>query len=144
MDDALLFGTDNEAEMYQITNILNIFTSASGQMINLQKSGLVCGKGVHNDVKNKLASILKAPLWESPGSYIGIPAEWGRAKSQSLNWDMEKITTRLEGWKGNLLNQAWKGFLIKAIIQSIPSYVMSILRLPKKICKKVSSTVAQF
>lgn len=102
----------------------------------------VCGKNLDNTLKNRLASILNVPLWDSSGNYLGISTKWGRAKSQSLKCLMEKISTRLSGWKGKLLTQAGKGILIKAIIQAIPSYVMSILRLSKKFCKKISSSVA--
>lgn len=113
-------------------------------MINLQKSGLVCGKGLDSGLKIRLASILNVPFWDSPDTYLGVPVEWGRSKSHSLKWIMEKVTSRLVGWKGNLLTQAWKGVLIKAIIQDISTYVMSILRLPKDFRKKISSAVTNF
>lgn len=38
----------------------------------------------------------------------------------------------MDGWKERLLNQAGKKILIKAIIQAIPTYAMSILRFPKR------------
>lgn len=99
-DDALLFGVSNAAEMYQIVNILNTFTAASGQKINLSKSGLICAAGASNVTKNLLASIIQVPIWESPGNYLGIPAQWGRAKNQSLQFLKERIFEKLDSWKG--------------------------------------------
>lgn len=50
----------------------------------------------------------------------------------------------MEGWKESLLNQAGKEVMIKAVIQSIPSYIMSILNLPKTFCNNLTSCVAKF
>lgn len=50
----------------------------------------------------------------------------------------------MEGWKGSLLNQAGKEILIKVVIQAIPTYIMSILSLPKTFCKSLLAAVARF
>lgn len=51
---------------------------------------------------------------------------------------------RMEGWKGNLLNPMGKEILIKAIIQAIPSYIMSIVKLPKTFCDKLTTAAIRF
>ena len=50
----------------------------------------------------------------------------------------------LEGWKEKLLNQAGKEVLIKAVVQAIPSYVMSIVKFPKGFCKRLCSMGQDF
>lgn len=50
----------------------------------------------------------------------------------------------MEGWKGNLLNPAGKEVLIKTIIQAIPTYIMSIGKLPKTFCDKLTATAIRF
>lgn len=50
---------------------------------------------------------------------------------QALSWIKERVLAKLEGWKGNLHNQVGKEVLIKVVVQTIPSYVMYIVRLPK-------------
>lgn len=52
--------------------------------------------------------------------------------------------SKLEGWKEQFLSQAGKEFLIKSVIQAIPSYVVAIVRLPKNICQSLCSAVANF
>lgn len=98
-----------------------MFTSASGQKINLSKSGIICGCKISQHVKDRVSSISNIPIWSNPGQYLGIPAEWGGLKIQSLNWLKDKVSSKLEGWKGNLLNQAGKEVLIKSVIQAIPT-----------------------
>lgn len=50
----------------------------------------------------------------------------------------------MQGWKGNLLNQEGKETLIKVVIQAIPTYVMSVVQLPKTLCASLSAAVARF
>lgn len=56
----------------------------------------------------------------------------------------ERILSKVEGWKENLLNQAGKEVLIKAVIQAVPSYAMSIVRFPKSFCRSLCSQIARF
>ncbi|KAL4286440.1 hypothetical protein AHAS_Ahas19G0086400 [Arachis hypogaea] len=57
---------------------------------------------------------------------------------------MEKMKEKIEGWKESILNQAGKEVLIKAVIQAIPTYAMSILRFPKSFCNNLNAKVAKF
>ena len=43
-----------------------------------------------------------------------------------------------------MLSIGGKEILIKAVIQSIPVYAMSVFLLPKNICKKITDIIAQF
>lgn len=88
--------------------------------------------------------ILHIPIWDKPGKYLGIPAEWGNSKAQALQLIKERVCSKLEGWKEQYLSQAGKEVLIKSIIQAISTYVMAIVKLPKKICQSLCSAVAKF
>lgn len=83
--------------------------------------------------------------WDNPRKYLGLPADWGHSKMSALARIKERVMHKLEGWKENLLNQAGKEVLIKAINQSMPSYTMSMVRLPKTFCNNsLCSMVARF
>lgn len=51
---------------------------------------------------------------------------------------------KLEGWKECLPNQAGKEVLIKAVLQAIPTFAMSMVKFPKNFCANICSSVAQF
>ena len=53
---------------------------------------------------------------------------------------MEKI----QGWKIKLLSKAGKEVLIKAVIQSMPTYAMSVFDLTKMLCDEISSMIGRF
>lgn len=123
--------------------VLNTFTNASGQKINLNKSGITCGLKLWDDIKGNISDLAHIPIWDTPGKYLGVPAEWGTSKTRGLTWLKEKIMAKMVG-KGKLLNQVRKETLIKAIIQEIPTYVMSIVQPPKTFCSSISAPVARF
>lgn len=95
-------------------------------------------------MQDNIASITRFPLWTDHGKYLEVPAQWGGSKVQGLNWLKEKVITKMEGWKENLLNQAGKEVMIKAVIQAIANYIMSLLYLPKSFCNFLTSAVAKF
>lgn len=76
-NDALLFNTATQAELYTIMNILNDFSNASGQRINLLKSGVVFSIDILGEEKCSLAAMLGILVWENAGAYLGVPADWG-------------------------------------------------------------------
>lgn len=130
-DDSLLFAKAKDEEMFQFVWILNDYARALGQKINLGKSGLIGGKYLSFPTKCRLARILSIQVWDHPGKYLGLPGDWSRNKSGDLAWIKEKVCSKVQGWKESILNQAGKEVLIKAVIQAIPTYAMSLFRFPK-------------
>lgn len=53
----------------------------------------------------------------------------------------EWIWARMQGWKEKLLSQAGKEVMIKAVIQSIPTYSMSVFKLPVSLCKEIETMI---
>lgn len=143
-DDLILFGKTDPKQVCELLAILNIFSKATGQRINCLKSGLIFGKKVPHHTRSQTSQILGIQAWNNPGKYLGLPAQWGRSRHVALSWIKDAIFNKMEGWKGKLLNQAGKETLIKAVIQAMPTYAMSILRFPKKFCDNICSRVAKF
>lgn len=142
--DDVLFATTKEEEAYQLISMLNLYSMASGQRINTTKSGIMFGKWVPGDVKGRIAGMMGFVQWENQGKYLGLLADWVRAKSRALGWIREKILSKMEGWKESLLNQAGKEILIKVVLQAIPSYAMAVIRFLLNFCNKICLDIANF
>lgn len=56
----------------------------------------------------------------------------------------DRLRTVLQSWKGKLISIAGEEVLIKAVAQSIPTYIMSYFRLAVNICKEIQNLIAQF
>jgi hypothetical protein len=76
--------------------------------------------------------------------YLGLPALIGRSRSNSFAAVKGKIWDRMNGWKEKFLSQAGKEILLKAVVQAIPIYTMSVFLLPKVFCKELNAMMARF
>ena len=77
-------------------------------------------------------------------TYLGLPSMVGLDRSDSFSYLVERVVNRLKGWKEKLLSLGGKEILLKAIIQSIPVYVMAVFKIPKKICKEITDAMVAF
>lgn len=50
----------------------------------------------------------------------------------------------MQRWTEKLLSQAGKEVMIKAVVQSIPIYSMSVFKLPVGLCKDIEAMIQKF
>lgn len=79
-----------------------------------------------------------------PSFYLGLPNVVSRNKGEVFRYIKEKVWNRMQSWKGKIISQAGKEILLKAVIQSIPSYVMSVFLLPKGLCEDLEHLMNKF
>lgn len=81
---------------------------------------------------------------DKTGKYLGIPSDWGQTRKDMFSWILAKVNMKLESWKEKLLSKAGKEILIKAVVQALPQYAMSIFKLPISVCKAIEQRIAAF
>ena len=143
-DDSLLFTRASHHECAIIVDILNHYEQASGQKINYEKSEVSFSKGVSIAQREELANILHMRQVDRHAKYLGIPSVTGRSKTVIFDSLMDRIWKKLQGWKEKLLSRAGKEVLLKSVIQTIPSYLMGVYKLPCSIIQKIHSAMARF
>lgn len=84
------------------------------------------------------------PIMEINSKYLGLPSIWGHSKGQALNFIIDRVRSKLSGWKQNFISQAGRKVLIKAVVRAVPSFAMACFALPSFFCKKLSSLVLNF
>jgi hypothetical protein len=62
--------------------------------------------------------------------YLGLPPMIGRSKRAAFEDIKTRVWKRVQGWKEKLLSQAGREVLVKAVLQSIPTYTMSCFKIP--------------
>lgn len=62
----------------------------------------------------------------------------GVDKTDCFQHLIDRVNQRINGWKEKTLSYGGKEVLLKFVAQSIPTYAMSVFKLPKQICKGVT------
>ena len=57
---------------------------------------------------------------------------------------LERITNKVMGWKEKHISKAGREVLIKTVAQAIPTYSISLLKIPKVICDGINSILAKY
>ena len=57
---------------------------------------------------------------------------------------IERVQSKLEGWKSKCLSPAGRLFLLKAVVSPIPEYFMQCCKLPARVCEDIDRLVRNF
>lgn len=77
----------------------------------------------------------------SDEKYLGLPTHIGRAKKKAFAPIKDRMAKRIRGWLGRSLSWAGREVLVKAVAQAIPTYAMSVFRLPGDFCQSLHSLI---
>jgi hypothetical protein len=143
-DDSLIFCKANSVEWRRILKILEVYEGGSGQKLNFQKTAIIFSQNVSLEKRSEilqLSGLLEANRFDS---YLGLPSLVGRSKMQAFASIKERVGKKLNNWKVKFLSQARKEILLKAVVQAIPTYSMSIFLLLVGLCKELNHMMQEF
>ncbi|KAK3188605.1 hypothetical protein Dsin_028166 [Dipteronia sinensis] len=128
----------------EVRELLDSYTQLSGQLINYEKSA-VCVSPSFSSVKGYgFAAIVGMKLVECHEKYLGLPCFTGRSKRKLFTDIVDRVWNKIKGWSEKLLSVGGKEILIKAVIQSIPTYAMTLFRLPKTLILEIHRLCNRF
>ncbi|KAL0416878.1 UNVERIFIED_CONTAM: hypothetical protein Slati_3519700 [Sesamum latifolium] len=129
-DDTLLFVQTTQEALQCIRRTLHKFEEVSGLAINWQKSALVFSKNVEAAAREDLGRVRGVTIVEKHEKYLGLPTVMGRSKRAIFEHIEERVWSKLQHWRSKFLSQAGRSVLLKAVVQAVPSSVMSVFRIP--------------
>lgn len=131
-------------ECSTIADLISLYEGASGQKVNLDKSEVVFSCGVPVDRRWEMVDTLGMNEVDRHEKYLGLPTIIGLLKKAVFSCLKERIWKKMQGWKEKLLSKPGKEILIKAVAQAIPTYMMSIFRIPDGLLDEIHSYIAKF
>ncbi|XP_060962155.1 uncharacterized protein LOC115720894 [Cannabis sativa] len=143
-DDSLIFYQADDRSCGSIKRALDIYHRASGQELNLDKSVMSFSPNTPPIVQNSFQNILGMPISECHEKYLGLLAYSERDKKQLFNDIKERIWKLMNSWNDKLFSIGGKEVLLKAVVQSIPTYVMSCFKLPSTFSHQLEQMMANF
>jgi len=143
-DDSLLFCRATDKETKAVLEILKLYVEASGQCINMDKSSVFFSSNTSPQIRDLIKALLGVSEVVRFESYLGLPTLVGWKKYHTFSFLKDRVWKKLQGWKGQTLSRAGKEILIKAVVQSIPTYTMGVFQLPVKLCEELQALCARF
>ena len=137
----LIFCDADPNQIIILRAILTRFEEVSGLRINFGKSKLVLVEVVHNlDV---LVGLLGCKQSSLTLKYLGLSLD---AKFELSIWNpiLERMKRRLVVWKRLNLSKGGKVTLIKSSLSSLPTYFLSLLRIPRNVANRMEKLQRDF
>ena len=123
--------------------ILLLFEDLSGLKVNFSKSLLV-GIYVNGSWLSEAATMLNCKVGTIPFMYLGLPI--GGDASRLIFWEplINRINSRLSGWKSRHLSLGGRLVLLKSVLSSLPIYAFSFFKAPSGIVSSIESILNNF
>lgn len=90
-NDTMIFCRAAEKEAVTLTHLLDLYATASGQVINFEKSSMTFIQGVHPALQQQITSILGVQVVERHVKYLGTPTVVGRSMQQIFSGLRDRI-----------------------------------------------------
>jgi hypothetical protein len=143
MDDTMLHRIPTSKEATTYKKILADFGEASRTKINHSKS-MIYFFNMNIGVQRNLSNILGFERKTLPMKYLGVPLTDKASKNTTWEGILTKLQERVKIWTYRSLNLVGRLILTKAILQAIPTYLMSVFPAPKGILQKIITIQRNF
>ncbi|KAK2397838.1 hypothetical protein QL285_059374 [Trifolium repens] len=142
-DDTLLIGEPSVENLWAIKAILRGFEMASGLKVNFWKSCLF-GVNVSNDFLDMASDFLNCRVGLLPFKYLGLPV--GANPRLSSTWAplVDSFRKRLGSWGNKYISLGGRIVLINAVLNSLPIFFLSFMKMPVKVWREVVSIQRKF
>ncbi|XP_059431505.1 uncharacterized protein LOC132165008 [Corylus avellana] len=143
-DDSLLFCKANLPQWDHLTSVLRAYEEDLGQRLNNNKTSLFFSWNTSRVAKRAILEASSLPDTQRYDTYLGLPALVGKSRMAAFKRITDRVWKRLQDWKLKFLSQAGKEVLLKAVIQALPTYCMSVFLLPRALCREINSQMRKF
>ncbi|GAU23240.1 hypothetical protein TSUD_172690 [Trifolium subterraneum] len=135
-DDTLCIGEASIDNLWAVKAILRGFEMVSGLKVNFWKSFLL-GVNVTNDFLHMASRFLNCRIGRLPFTYLGLSV--GANPHVFSTWApmLEALKRRLGAWGNRYISLGGRIVLINAVINSIPIFFLSYLKMPVKVWREV-------
>lgn len=99
------------------------------------------GPGVQHNQKEEIQQLLGVEIVPFHKRYLGLPTMTGRNKKEMYKRLNDQLDSHLFGWQSKFLSKAGNMTLIA---QAVPTYTMSVFRLPKGVHKSFQANFTRF
>ena len=97
-DDSLLFFKASREGAEELSNLLDIYCNASGQIINRDKSSFFFSKGCPEALRDYVKTSLGVTQEALNDRYLGMPTDVGKSKNGTFKYLKDRVWKKVQGW----------------------------------------------
>jgi hypothetical protein len=135
-DDTLCIGNATVDNLWVLKAVLRGFEMASGLKVNFWKS-CVMGLNVDDDFLQMTSDFLNCKIGRTPFKYLGLPVGANPRKMSTWEPMLNVVRRRLGAWGNKYVSLGGRIVLINAVLNAIPTFYLSFLKMPKKVWKEL-------
>ena len=143
-EDSIIFYQATPEQCGHLEHLLTIYEHTLCQQLNKEKIAIFFCRNTPQATQEEIKNRFGAKAIRQHETYLGLPSLVGKSKKHTFRALKEKLDNKLSGWKEKLLSQAGKEVLIKAVAQALPTYTMSIFKLPDSPCDELTGMIRRF
>ena len=127
-----------------VKGLLNAYTSATGQLINPEKCSILSLDKRMQSVADEVKHTLDINQQVFEPKYLGLPVPEGRMHKGNFEIIQDRLRKKLIDWSEQYVSSGNKEILIKAVAQALPTYVISVFKLPASVCDELTRMIRQY
>jgi hypothetical protein len=143
-DDTLLFFKATSEQASVVKDILDTYAHCTGQLINPGKCSIMFNESGREEDQESVKQILGVQLSSFEAKYLGLPTPTGSLKGERFQPLRERLSKRLNDYTEKNMSTVAKETLIKAVGQALPTYIMSVFKLPLGVCDELTRLMREF
>jgi hypothetical protein len=138
----MIFTNPVKEDVSCIMQIMKAFREATGLNINMAKSSVATIRCSGINMDEVLSDFTGRRV--SPIQYLGLPLTLGRTRMVHLQYIQDRAKSKLAGWQGKLVNVVGRCELVKYVLSSLPVYLLTVIKAPKKFLKEIDKMRKKF
>ncbi|CAA7036129.1 unnamed protein product [Microthlaspi erraticum] len=143
-DDLILFAEASVQQIRVIRRVLERFCQASGQKVSLEKSKIFFSDNVSRELSEVISLESCIQATRELGKYLGMPILQKRINKETFGPVLERVSSKLAGWKSRMLSTAGRITLTKAVLSSVPIHTMGEIKMPESTVKSLDRVSRDF
>jgi hypothetical protein len=145
VDDVLILGAGKFEYWMTLKSILSKFCDATGMAINCHKSVFLV-QNVDQTFKQSLTSVfnIKIENLDQGMKYLGFFLKPNNYRVNDWLWLLQKIEKRIGNWTFRWLSLGGRLTLANSVLQSIPVYWLSLVKLPTSVIHRIQLMLTKF
>ena len=143
-DDSLVFARASSNDCRNLKGIFYCYAAASGQVFNFEKSSMFFSSSISQIQREEYKNIFGLNVVTKHEKYLGLPSMVGRRKINFFNEIKLRVLSKLSSWQSKNFSCGGKEVLIKAVVQAIAAYAMSVFKIPQGLCEDIEKAISRF